>query len=153
MTIEIHNESDSQFEHTRFQKLTEHVLSSLHVHPDTDVSVLFVDEESMAKLHEQWMGEPGATDVLSFPMDELRPGREDAQTPAGLLGDIVISPDVAKLQALAAGHSDETEMLVLLTHGLLHLLGFDHAEPIEEVEMFQLQKQLLDSFLALDGGA
>lgn len=150
MTIEIHNESSSDIDETKFQGLTRHVLKSLHVHPETEVSIIFVTEENMQRLHEQWMGEEGATDVLSFPMDELRPGRFDAQTPAGLLGDIVICPDVAKLQALAAGHSDEAEMLILLTHGLLHLLGFDHATPFEEAEMFGLQRELIESFNAAE---
>jgi probable rRNA maturation factor len=92
------------------------------------------------------MDEPGPTDVLSFPMDELRPGRVDAQTPAGLLGDVVICPQVAEIQAEAAGHDLAQEMSVLLTHGMLHLLGFDHATPDEEAEMFGLQRDLLLAF-------
>ena len=81
-------------------------------------------------------------------MDELRPGRADAPTPAGLLGDIVICPQVAQVQAEAAGHSTAQELQVLLTHGMLHLLGFDHATPAEEAEMFGLQRDLLLSFAA-----
>jgi len=86
--------------------------------------------------------------VLSFPMDELRPGRQDQQTPAGLLGDVVICPQVAEVQAEAAGHDMGTELRVLLTHGMLHLLGFDHATPDEEAEMFGLQRDLLLGFAA-----
>ena len=93
------------------------------------------------------MDEPGATDVLSFPMDELRPGRPDSQTPAGLLGDVVICPQVAGEQAEAAGHDLATEMNILLTHGMLHLLGFDHATPAEEAEMFGLQRDLVTAFM------
>ena len=85
----------------------------------------------MESLHVQWMDEPGPTDVLSFPMDELRPGTEEAPTPAGLLGDIVLCPQVAETQAQGAGHSTLDELILLTTHGLLHLLGFDHAEPEE----------------------
>jgi len=96
------------------------------------------------------MNEPGTTDVLSFPMDELRPGRPDAQTPAGLLGDIVICPQVAAAQADAAGHDTLTEITILLTHGMLHLFGFDHATPAEEAEMFGLQRDLVTSFTALE---
>jgi probable rRNA maturation factor len=92
------------------------------------------------------MDEPGPTDVLSFPMDELRPGTEDQPTPAGLLGDLVLCPQVAIVQAEAAGHSPLDEMQLLTTHGLLHLLGFDHAEPEEEKEMFALQRDLLIGF-------
>lgn len=100
----------------------------------------------MEALHVQWMDEPGPTDVLSFPMDELRPGTEETPTPAGLLGDIVLCPQVAETQARDAGHSTEDELLMLTTHGLLHLLGFDHAEPEEEREMFGLQRDLLIGF-------
>lgn len=147
MTIEINNESAVALDETRLHALARFVLAQLNVHPDTDLAILLIDEPGMTQLHEQWMGEPGPTDVLSFPMDELRPGRPDAQTPAGMLGDVVICPQVAAVQAEAAGHDTSTEMLVLLTHGMLHLLGFDHAEPIEEHEMFTLQNRLLQSYV------
>jgi probable rRNA maturation factor len=81
-------------------------------------------------------------------MDELRPGTEDAPTPAGLLGDIVLCPQVAETQAVAAKHSTQDELIMLTTHGLLHLLGFDHAEPDDEREMFALQKELIVGFQA-----
>ena len=81
-------------------------------------------------------------------MDELRPGSEDREPEAGLLGDIVLCPSVAERQARDAGHATEEELLLLTTHGILHLLGYDHAEPEEEREMFELQRQLLLTFLA-----
>lgn len=146
MSVEINNESGIDVEIGRMQRLAAFVLESLHVHPDTEVGVMLVDEGSIERLHVQWMDEPGPTDVLSFPMDELRPGRSDAQTPAGLLGDVVICPQVAEAQADAAGHDLPQEISVLLTHGMLHLLGFDHANPEEEAEMFGLQRDLLLSF-------
>lgn len=146
MSIELSNESGAQIDETLYLDLASFILRSLHVHPDSEVSIMFVDSETMAQLHEQWMSLPGATDVLSFPMDELRPGRPDAPTPAGLLGDIVVCPEVANVQAIAAGHSVEDEMKLLVTHGMLHLLGFDHALPDEEQEMFALQRKLLQQF-------
>ncbi|MFT4232108.1 MAG: rRNA maturation RNase YbeY [Leucobacter sp.] len=146
MSVEINNESGVEVDEARLQRLAAFVLGSLHVHPDTELGVVMVDEAAIEQLHVQWMDEPGPTDVLSFPMDELRPGRVDAQTPAGLLGDVVICPQVAELQAEAAGHDLAQEMSVLLTHGMLHLLGFDHAAPDEEAEMFGLQRDLLLSF-------
>ena len=126
----------------------EDILGAMHVSPDAELAIVLVDEGAMEALHVQWMDEPGPTDVLSFPMDELRPGTDDAPTPPGLLGDIVLCPQVAETQALAAGHSTLDELLLLTTHGLLHLLGFDHAEPEEEREMFGLQRELLQGFVA-----
>jgi probable rRNA maturation factor len=146
MSIEINNESTIPVDETALQRLVVHALDQLHVHPDADLSIILVDEAAMEQLHVQWMDEPGPTDVLSFPMDELRPGSEDAMTPAGLLGDIVLCPQVATAQAEAAGHSPLEEMLLLTTHGLLHLLGFDHAEPEEEKEMFGIQRDILVGF-------
>jgi probable rRNA maturation factor len=146
MSIEINNESSIEVDETVLQRLVTYDLDQLHVHPDAELAILLVDESAMEQLHVQWMDEPGPTDVLSFPMDELRPGTEDQPTPAGLLGDIVLCPQVAAVQAEAAGHSTLDEMLLLTTHGLLHLLGFDHAEPDEEKEMFALQRDLLIGF-------
>jgi probable rRNA maturation factor len=148
MTIEIGNESGIAVDEAVLLRLMEHNLAELHVSPDADVAILLVDEGAMESLHVQWMDEPGPTDVLSFPMDELRPGTEDTPTPAGLLGDIVLCPQVAETQAVAAKHSTLDELILLTTHGLLHLLGFDHAEPDEEREMFGLQRELIASFQA-----
>ena len=150
MTIEISNESGIAVDETVLLRLMEYNLAELHVSPEADVAILLVDEGAMEALHVQWMDEPGPTDVLSFPMDELRPGTEDMPAPAGLLGDIVLCPQVAETQAQAAGHSLMDELILLTTHGLLHLLGFDHAEPDEEREMFGLQKELIQGFAAAE---
>ena len=149
MSIEINNESAVEVDEAAIQRLAVYALDQMHVHPDAELAIVFVDEGAMEQLHVQWMDEPGPTDVLSFPMDELRPGTEDALTPPGLLGDIVVCPQVAIAQAETAGHSAIEEMLLLTTHGILHLLGFDHAEPDEEKEMFGLQRDILVGF-ALD---
>ena len=146
MSIEVNNESAIEADEAALQRLMIYALDQLHVHPDAELGIVLVDEAAMEQLHVQWMDEPGPTDVLSFPMDELRPGTEDALTPAGLLGDIVLCPQVAVSQAEAAGHSLTDELLLLTCHGLLHLLGFDHAEPEEEKEMFAVQKDLLVGF-------
>jgi probable rRNA maturation factor len=147
VTIEITNESGvTGIDETKLLRLMEYNLAELHVSPEADVAIILVDEGAMEALHVQWMDEPGPTDVLSFPMDELRPGTEDIPTPPGLLGDIVLCPQVAETQARDAGHTTEDELLLLTTHGLLHLLGFDHAEPEEEREMFGLQRDLLIGF-------
>jgi len=153
VTIEITNESELEVDLTRVQSLAEHVREALRLHPLVDVGVIFVDEAPMTDLHVRWMDEPGPTDVLSFPMDELRPGSEEMLSAEGVLGDVVICPQVARRQAEVAGHEDINEILMLLTHGMLHLVGFDHAEPEEEKEMFALQKELLDSFYEVESNA
>ncbi len=148
MTVEITNESGVRIEEAVLLRMVAHHLARLHVSADADVAILLVDEGAMEALHVQWMDEPGPTDVLSFPMDELRPGTEEMPAPAGLLGDIVLCPQVAQSQAASASppHSLQDELVLLTTHGLLHLLGFDHAEPDEAREMFALQRDLIQSF-------
>lgn len=146
MSIEINNESGVAVDEAALVRLSAFALDFLHVHPDADLAIVLVDEAAMEQLHVQWMDEPGPTDVLSFPMDELRPGTDEEMTPAGLLGDIVLCPQVAIEQANGAGHSTQDELQLLTAHGLLHLLGFDHAEPDEEREMFGLQRDILIGF-------
>ena len=119
------------------------ILDRLRIHPGAELSVVFVDVATMTDLHVRWMDEPGPTDVLSFPMDELTPPRDDEEPPEGLLGDVVICPEVAEKQATTAGHDVRLELGVLLTHGILHLLGYDHADPDDERLMFGLQRRLL----------
>lgn len=148
MSIEISNESAIEVDIERIRNLATHVRDELKLHPMVDVGIIFVDEEPMTDLHIKWMDEPGPTDVLSFPMDELRPGSDLVPSPEGVLGDIVVCPQVATKQAETAGHPAINEMLLLVTHGMLHLVGFDHAEPEEEKEMFALQRKLLDQFYA-----
>ena len=146
MSIEINNESGVQVDEGALQRLATFALDHLHVHRDAELAILLVDEAAMEQLHVQWMDEPGPTDVLSFPMDELRPGSEDEITPPGLLGDLVICPQVAIAQAQDAGHPAADEMNLLTAHGILHLLGYDHAEPDEEREMFDIQREILVGF-------
>jgi probable rRNA maturation factor len=134
--------------------LARHVLEGMRVHPLAELSVLLVDEPAMTELHLRWMGEPGPTDVLAFPMDEIRPPQPGgthgdhapAEPPEALLGDVVICPQVARVQARQAGHSTVSEISLLCTHGILHLLGYDHAEPDEHDAMFALQDKLLASW-------
>ncbi|WP_374010630.1 rRNA maturation RNase YbeY [Leifsonia sp. LS-T14] len=146
MSIEINNESTIEVDEAALQRLAAYAFDILHVHPDAELAIVLVDEAAMEQLHVQWMDEPGPTDVLSFPMDELRPGTEEEPSPAGLLGDVVLCPQVAQVQAETAGHSLMDELRLLTTHGILHLLGFDHAEPAEEREMFAIQRDILVGF-------
>lgn len=151
MSIEVNNESGVEVDEQGFAALAGHVLQEMGINPLAELSILVVEEGAMADLHEKWMGEPGPTDVLSFPMDELRPGGGargdgDGATDPALLGDVVLCPQVAAKQAATAGHSTQDELDLLLTHGILHLLGYDHAEPEEHKEMFGLQAKLLESW-------
>jgi probable rRNA maturation factor len=153
MGVEVNNESGVGVDEVEIVALARHVLAALRVHPQAELSVVLVDEPAMEQLHVQWMDEPGPTDVLSFPMDELRPGNDTEDSVPGLLGDVVLCPQVAARQARTAGHSTHEELLLLTTHGILHLLGYDHAEPDEEKEMFGLQRKLLLTYLSTRGRA
>ena len=154
MSVEIANESGVPVDEATVVALARHVLAEMGVHPLAELSLLLVDEPTMTALHERWMGEPGPTDVLAFPMDELdltgRTGRDsdDDEPPPTLLGDVVVCPEVARRQARAAGHSAEAELHLLTTHGILHLLGYDHGDGEEEREMFGRQTALLRSWRA-----
>ena len=151
MSIDVLNETEFDIDELELVACSRYVLGEMRVHPGADLCLRLVDEEAMTTLHVQWMDLPGPTDVMSFPMDELTPGREGEEPQEGILGDIVLCPSVAQAQANEAGHALEEELLLLTTHGILHLLGFDHAEPEEEKEMFELQRQLLLTFLASRG--
>lgn len=146
--IDVTNESGVTVNEIEFVDLARHVLDAMHVHPQAELEIRFITTSDMTELNGQWMGEEGPTDVLSFPIDELRPGVEGDLSAEGMLGSVVLCPQVASSQAKEAGHSTVEEMLLLTTHGILHLLGFDHAEPQEEEEMFALQRHLLLTFLA-----
>jgi probable rRNA maturation factor len=143
MTVDLNNESGLPADGPGLVRLATFALDQLRIHPLAELSVVLVDEATMSAYHQKYMGEPGPTDVLSFPMDELRPPDDDEDPPAGLLGDIVLCPAVTARQAQEHGRTAEAEAEYLLVHGLLHLLGFDHAEPDEKTEMFTLKDTIL----------
>jgi probable rRNA maturation factor len=150
MTIEVANESGLDVSEEELISVARFVIDKMNVHPAAELSMVLLDSNSMADLHMRWMDLPGPTDVMSFPMDELEPGgRPDAPEPGpAVLGDIVLCPEFAAEQAAVAGHSLGHELALLTIHGVLHLLGFDHGEPAEEKEMFALQRQLLEEWVA-----
>ena len=143
MPIDINNESGLEADSPGLVRLATFALDQLRIHPLAELSILLVDEDTMSAYHEKYLGEPGPTDVLSFPMDELRPPTDDEEPPAGLLGDIVLCPAVTERQAREHGRSATAEAEYLLVHGLLHLLGYDHAEPDEKAEMFGLNDKII----------
>ncbi|MDI3314043.1 MAG: rRNA maturation RNase YbeY [Mycobacterium sp.] len=150
MSIEVANESGYDVSETELISVARFVLDRMGVNPAAELSLLLLDTAAMADLHLRWMDLPGPTDVMSFPMDELEPGgRPDAPEPGpSMLGDVVLCPEFAAEQAAAAGHSLGQELALLTIHGVLHLLGYDHAEPDEEEEMFALQHRLLEEWVA-----
>jgi probable rRNA maturation factor len=164
MSIEVLNESGEAVDELGLVSVARHVLDRMGVSPLVELAISLKDEVEMERLHVQYMGEAGPTDVMAFPQDELdlRGSRGVAQGLGGreedsdddvptLLGDVVLCPTVAERQAQEAGHGTEDELRLLTTHGVLHLLGYDHAEPDEHAEMFGLQDQLLSSWRAAQG--
>ncbi len=138
MTIEVTNTSGQLVPTTEITSLMTHAMNALELNPECDLNIAFVDNDYMTELHIKWMDEPGTTDVLSFPMDmPEEPGE------AVTLGDIVISPVVAAAQAITQGHSTEHEIYILATHGLLHIIGYDHADTADEKIMFELQEKIV----------
>jgi len=143
MSIEVLNESGRDLDIGGLAALSRFVMEQLRVHPLAELCIKAVDEPTITTLNEQWMEKEGPTDVLAFPMDELRPGLVNEDPEEGVLGDLVLCPAVAEKQGAAAGHGTVAEIELLTVHGILHLLGYDHAEPEEHREMFGLQDQLL----------
>jgi len=152
VSIEIANESGIEVDTDALLAVARHTLDEMGVNPLAELSILLVDADYMSELNHRWMGAEGPTDVLAFPMDEHTmdhgPGETSGGEPA-LLGDIVLCPEVAAKQAATVGHSTADELHLLTVHGVLHLLGYDHAEPEEEREMFALQARLLSSWRAV----
>ena len=146
MKIELTNLVNVNCEEYSLIAVADFSMQSLGLHPDCELSISMVDEEEMSALHVRWMDEPGATDVLSFPMDELRPN--SATSGPGMLGDIVLCPDFAQQQAVKAGHSLQSELELLTVHGVLHLVGFDHRTDTEKKVMFDLQEKYLKEWRA-----
>ena len=141
MTIEVTNTSGQLVPTAEMVSLMTHAMKALDLNPECDLNISFVEDDYMTELHIKWMDEPGTTDVLSFPMD-----MPEAPGEVVTLGDIVISPVVAAAQALTQGHSIEHEIYILATHGLLHIIGYDHAEKGDEKIMFELQEKIVSDW-------
>ncbi|MEO5711206.1 MAG: rRNA maturation RNase YbeY [Nocardioidaceae bacterium] len=146
MSIEVLNESGTEVDAHELSRLSRFVMDRMRVHPLAELCIKVVDEATISELNQQWMDKEGPTDVLAFPMDELRPGLVTEEPEEGVLGDLVLCPAVAARQAEEAGHSTQDEVDLLTVHGILHLLGYDHAEPDEHAEMFGLQGTLLTAW-------
>jgi probable rRNA maturation factor len=148
VSIEVLDESGTGVDVKHLARLSRFVMDQMRVHPLAELCIKAVDEATIAQLNGQWMEKEGPTDVLAFPMDELRPGLVTEEPEEGVLGDLVLCPTVAERQGQAAGHGTLAELELLTVHGILHLLGYDHAEPEEHREMFGLQDRLLADWRA-----
>jgi probable rRNA maturation factor len=144
----VSNESEEPYDTEALAQLATYLFEQLRLHPDCELGITLVDGERMSTLHEDWMHEPGPTDVLSFPIDELMSAPEGVDPESGILGDIVLCPSFVGPQAKAAGRSLDQELQFLVTHGTLHLIGYDHATPEEYDAMFALQDELLRGWWA-----
>ncbi|AZZ39667.1 rRNA maturation RNase YbeY [Acidipropionibacterium jensenii] len=144
--IDINNESGQDADERGLVALAGFAMARLRIHPEAELSILLVDEATMEGYHEKFMGLPGPTDVLSFPMDELRSPSDGEAEPNGILGDIVLCPTVTARQAGENGRTPDGEAEYLLIHGLLHLLGHDHAEPEEKKVMFGLNDEIINAW-------
>jgi probable rRNA maturation factor len=164
VSVEINNESGAEIDEAALAQLARFVLDAMRIDPLAELSIVLLDPDAMAALHQQWMDLPGPTDVMAFPMDGAdgagsAPDRLDPSAPPptdegrgeALLGDVVLCPVVAAEQAAGAGHSAEAELHLLAAHGILHLLGYDHGDADEEREMFQLQAQILADWTSRTG--
>ena len=169
MTIDVFA-ADEQDAHpidvARWAELARRVLEARGVKGETEVSLLFVDEDAIATLSEQFLGKPGPTDVLSFPIEDepgptgrspdlggTGPGSSAELGALTLLGDVVICPTIAARNAVDHGVSLDDEVALLVVHGLLHLLGMDHQDDAEAERMEALERQLLARFHRVSPGA
>lgn len=147
MAILLNNEQPIDVDVELIERIARHVLDSEGVTEEAELSVALVDDARMRELNESYRGIPEPTDVLSFSMAE-----DEEEGEAELLGDVVIAPNVARSQAKELGHSFEAEMGLLLTHGVLHLLGYKHELFEDAARMEERERELLRPFFgsALD---
>jgi probable rRNA maturation factor len=152
MSVEVLNESGTDLDVSEFARLARFVMGRMRIHPQAELCVKLVDEATMSMFNQRYMGKTGPTDVLSFPMDELRPAAEGETAVDGILGDMLLCPSYAAAQAPSFSRTPADEMHLLIVHGILHLLGYDHATPDEEREMFTLQARLLAEWQGVKSG-
>jgi probable rRNA maturation factor len=144
MKIDLENKTNYQLDEARLISLADFSLTKLGIHPDSELGIRIVNEIEMEELHQKWMNLSGATDVMSFPMDEIKP--DSASNGPGIIGDIVLCPEFA---ARNGKQSTDLEIELLTVHGVLHLLGFDHEKIEDELVMFKMQEDFLNQWRAL----
>lgn len=146
MSVFVADEQAEEFALDDLHSLAELVMSSEGYPSEAEVTLLFVDEKEIASYNERFLERHGATDVLAFPVEELLPGvvpDTDRQGPPLMLGDVVIAPSYVKRQAVDLGVAFEDEMALMVTHGILHLLGYDHVDDDDAERMEERERQIL----------
>ena len=152
VNVDVLDESGTDVDVVELARLARFVMARMRLHPATQMCVRLVDEPTIAALNQRWMDATGPTDVLAFPMDELTPSRPEEEPQEGYLGDLALCPEVAARQAAEHGHAAIDEIRLLTVHGILHLLGYDHAEPDGHATMFGLQARLLAEWQGVRAG-
>ncbi|MDQ3940951.1 MAG: rRNA maturation RNase YbeY [Actinomycetota bacterium] len=137
------NEQEIPLDHDRLSAVASHTLTSEDVEDEAELSVLVVTADHMKRLNSHFAGENYATDVLAFPM--MEEDEEEIEGPQ-ILGDVVVCAQVAQDNAAKAGHSLAEELDLLVVHGTLHLLGYDHQGDDDRAEMEGRQREILASF-------
>lgn len=145
MAVFLADEQDLPVDADDLLALARHVVAQQRIPEDMQLSLLLVDRATIASMNAEHLGKQGPTDVLAFPIDE--PGESPPDAPA-VLGDVVLCPAVADEQAPRLGRTRQEELRLLTVHGILHLIGMDHADPGAEREMFGLTDELLASYAA-----
>jgi probable rRNA maturation factor len=159
-------QSDVDVDVVRWVRLARFVLDEERVPEDAEMSVVFVDEQAISDLNERFLGATGPTDVLAFPMDDdVSPGGRqpdqggrgpgspsEPSEPPTVIGDVVVCPQIAERQARARGKALADELALLVVHGVLHLLNYDHAEERESEAMRSRERELLSRFRQLEQG-
>jgi probable rRNA maturation factor len=141
----INIESNHDFPASLFERAAQAALSHQKESPDVDLSIVLADDARLHELNRDYLGVDAPTDVLSFPASETDGSEIDPETGARYIGDIIISVPYAAKGAAKAGHPLESELQLLVVHGVLHLLGHDHANLKEKAKMWKAQAKILES--------
>ena len=143
--IDVDNSSSFSIDEVNVKNYVKQMRQILKVNTKSDVSILFVNEDEMTKQHVRWMNEPGPTDVMSFPMDDIVLQDSKLRKKQAILGDIIICPGVALKDSKKQGINPAYHLVFLLAHGILHLLGQDHQEASQRVVMQKREQGIMNS--------
>lgn len=146
MSVFLADEQTEQVGLDELRALAESVLRHEGYPEQAEVTILLVSESEMASYNQKFLDREGPTDVLAFPLEELRPGRvpdHDRRGPPLMLGDVIVAPSYVRRQAAELGVTFEDEMALMVTHGILHLLGYDHVEDDDAEQMESKERELL----------